>query len=189
MKHLQLLHCELLELTWTSFFLSWRYLSSRCLTYHLEISRVGFGKRKEKKSTTAIVGVCRKTLKPGGLDNFSMYKSTACISRFLYTLHFFSGYKFTLPLSQHAKISPLPNQGRTKLLPSGVGFISWSRKHGHSAAGHSAAVHSRGVWGHAPPGNFRCSEVHSGTFWGIQRSIFIIIACWATGILETISIG
>ena len=25
-------------------------------------------------------------------------------------------------------------------------------------------LHSRGVWGDAPPSNFRCSEVHSGTF-------------------------
>ena len=25
-------------------------------------------------------------------------------------------------------------------------------------------IHPRGVWGHAPPGNFRCSKAHSGAF-------------------------
>ena len=50
-------------------------------------------------------------------------------------------------------------------------FVSsyyWSREHGHPAA-----IHSRRVWGHVPAGNFgdfRCSEVHSGAFWGIQRN-------------------
>ena len=51
----------------------------------------------------------------------------------------------------------------------GGNVISWSREHGHPAS-----IHSRGFWGHAPPGNFgnfRCSEVHSGAFWGIQKSI------------------
>ena len=50
----------------------------------------------------------------------------------------------------------------------GGNVISWSREHGCPAV-----VHFRGVWGHAPPGNFdnfRCSEVLTGAFWGMQRS-------------------
>ena len=54
----------------------------------------------------------------------------------------------------------------------GGSFISSSR--GHSCP---SVVHSRVVWGYAPPplpqgnfGNFKCSEAHSGAFWGIQWS-------------------
>ena len=28
----------------------------------------------------------------------------------------------------------------------------------------AAVVHCRGVWEYVPPGNFRCSEAHSGAF-------------------------
>ena len=142
--------------------------------------------KKRKKLTTTIVGACRKILKPGGLDNFAMYKSTACISLYSPLLQWLQVYALTLST---LKNFPPPKSGPYITFSIwggvgvGVGFISCSREHGHPAA-----VHSRGVWGHAPPGNFRCSEVHYGTFWGIQRSIFII-ACWATRILETISIG
>ena len=70
----------------------------------------------------------------------------------------------------------------------GGNVISWSREHGHPAV-----VHSRGVWGCVPLvtlGVLRYILVHSGTFWGIQRStqsflrkrfiIKIVIACWTT---------
>ena len=84
-------------------------------------------------------------------------------------------------------------QGRTQLLPSVISWIT-SREHGHPAV-----VHSRGVWGHAPPGNLG----HSEAFWGIlrhtekhtellEKRLIIkktIVACWATGTLETICIG
>ena len=36
-------------------------------------------------------------------------------------------------------------------------------------------LHSRGVWEDASPSNFRCSEVHSGTFWSIQRNTQIFM--------------
>ena len=75
------------------------------------------------------------------------------------------------------KVDESPERGHIQVTPAGpcISFsiwggnvISWSREHGRSAV-----VHYRGVWGHAPPGNFadfRCSEVHSGAFWSTQRN-------------------
>ena len=74
----------------------------------------------------------------------------------------------------------------------GDNVISWSRENGCPAV-----LHSRGVWGVLPQEIFAILsvlEAHSGAFWGTELLekrliIIIIIAHWATGTLETISIS